>query len=96
MKELHNIYNLHIDDVRYRGKLKTRTTKDFKDQLEFLRTSNKNIPAIVISRATALNEIDFSNDKECMLPQLNWPPTVDEIFEGRWWISTIFLTLYFL
>ena len=69
MKELHNIYNLHVDDVRYRGKLKTRDMKDFKDQIEFLRTSN-NITEIVISRATALDEIDFrafSNDEECIV-----------------------------
>ena len=95
MKELHKTYGLNVEDVRYRGKLKTRITKEFGNKITFLRPHG-NLPDIVINNEILLTEVNFDNHDDCVikaaeylredilqysasLPELNWPSTVEEI-----------------
>ena len=66
MKTLHEIYGLNVTDVRYRGKLKSRIENEYKDRILFLQPQ-KNIPLVLISANISLSEINFTNNKECIV-----------------------------
>ena len=66
MKTLHEIYGLNVTDVRYRGKLKSRIENEYKDRILFLQTQ-KNIPLVLVSANISLSEINFTNNKECIV-----------------------------
>ena len=92
MKELHNIYGIHADDARYRGKLKKRIVKEFGNKITFL-SPQVNLPDIIINKEVLSTDIKFDNSEECVLraaeylredilqyneklPELIWPPNV--------------------
>jgi hypothetical protein len=95
MSVLHSIYNLRVNDSRYRSKLKKRIQNDFKDSVVFLSVGN-NLPEIVIDSFLPASEIAFQDKHGCLikaaeylradilsycekLPKLCWPPTVEEL-----------------
>ena len=66
MKTLHEIYGLNVTDVRYRGKLKSRIENKYKNRILFLQPQ-KNIPLVLINANISLSEINFTNNKECIV-----------------------------
>ena len=64
MKELHDIYKLHVNDVRYRGKLKSSVIKDFGNKIDFLKPSHGQMPDIVINNEVFITEINFDTRHE--------------------------------
>ena len=67
MKQLHDIYKLHVNDVRCRGKLKSRTIKEFGNKIEFLKPSHGQMPNIVINNEVFITEINFDKHEECVI-----------------------------
>ena len=41
MKKLHEIYKLHLDDTRYRHKLKLRLKETFSEKVMFFQPNNR-------------------------------------------------------
>lgn len=95
MGVLHSVYDLHVDDSRYRAKLKRRIQNDFKDAVSFFSVG-KNLPDMVINTALPVEEIAFHDKQGCVikaaeylrndiltycetLPELSWPPTIEEL-----------------
>ena len=84
-----------MNDVKYKGKLKSRIENEFKGQITFLQ-HQKNDPLVVINANVSLSDINFSNNSECIIkaaeysrediirygdsmPELSWPPTANEL-----------------
>ena len=92
MKVVHNIYELGVDNSRYRSKLKQRLQNHFKDK----RTPKEKACDIVIPKscldsstvdyditktvkvaATHIREKILKKNED--LPEVNWPPSIEEL-----------------
>ena len=75
--------------------LKKRIETDFGDQISFLRSSNKKGIDIIVSKSVGISGIKFAEPSSCieatgniicqesMLPDLQWPLTVEELIEHQ-------------
>lgn len=95
MSLIHEIYGIHIQDTRYRNKLKSRIQSYFPEKLFFVSVS-KTIPEVVISKDginshTLLNNPDIIIKEAAELlrsdildyanniPELKWPPYIEDL-----------------
>ena len=95
MSVLHDLYELHSGDTRYRSKLKNRIQSAYQKKLLFLRLDQKMAGVVVSSEGVkshyVLNDHDqiikqaadyLRNDileYAERIPELTWPPCLDEL-----------------
>lgn len=93
MKVIHEIYELGVDDSRYRNKLKQRLEKHFKDRIYFLTPKEKACDIVVPKSCLDASAIHYDISKTVKvaatyireeifkktkdLPEVTWPASVE-------------------
>ena len=97
MKVIHNIYELGVDDSRYRSKLKQRLQNHFKDRISFLTPKEKACDIVIPKSCLDASAVHYDITKTAKvaathireeilkktedLPEVNWPPSIEELSE---------------
>ena len=93
MTTLHTIYDIRVNDSRYRSKLKTRIKNQFGDVI--FCSVGTNSPDIVVRPSLSLSEVTFQDRNGCIIKAAehlrsditsyfenatdpNWSPTVED------------------
>ena len=95
MKVIHNIYELGVDDSRYRSKLKQRLQNHFKDRISFLTPKEKACDIVIPKSCLDASAVHYDIIKTVKvaathireeilkknkdLPEVNWPPSIEEL-----------------
>ena len=94
MITLHIIYDIRVNDSRYRSKLKTRIKNQFGQDVIFYSVG-RNSPDIVVRPSLSLSEVTFQDRDGCIIKAAeylpndimsyfenatdpNWSPTVED------------------
>ena len=92
MSVLHDLYELHTGDTRYRSKLKNRIQSAYQEKLLFLRLDQKMEEVVVSSEGVKSHYVIYDHDQIIKqaadylrneyakrIPELIWPPCLGEL-----------------
>ena len=95
MSVLHDLYELHSGDTRYRSKLRNRIQSAYQEKLLFL-TLDQKMAEVVVSSVGVKSHYVFNDHDQIIkqaadylsndileyvkrIPELTWPPCLDEL-----------------